>query len=86
MRSASGLQIEISGCVANADWGEIGRANQLAGQIYRHNLRMHAHAKLSNPYAFSAVEFRATLQSNEVYPPRSCAYVGIARQRINAIR
>ena len=68
------------------DGGEIGCANQHAGQIYRHNLRMHAHTKLINPFV-SSPALGAALQSNKVYPSHLSPLpaIGIAARQINAI-
>ena len=66
----------------------MGCANQHAGQIYGHNLRMKAHAKLTNPFVANPPAFGAALQSNKVYPPRLRSRFSerFAQRRINAIR
>jgi hypothetical protein len=76
------------GALGLRDGCQIDCANQHAGQNYRHNLRMHLCARLTNPYAIRAAAIRAALQSNKVYPPRlsSRPLVCIAGRRINAIR
>ena len=63
-------------------------ANQHAGQIYGHNLRMKAHAKLTNPFVANPPAIGAALQSNKVYPPRMSPspFANIVARRINAIR
>ena len=77
---------KLPGVVSNA--GGCGRAKRHKSQILRHNLRMHPCAKLTNPNAIDRAAFGKAVQSNKVYPPRlsSCAFAGIARRRINAIR
>jgi hypothetical protein len=75
-------------CMFLREGGPIDCANQHAGQIYRHNLRMPAHTKLTNPYTASLFTFGVAVQSNKVYPPRLrfLAATNIAWRQINAIR
>ena len=63
-------------------------AKQPTGQISRHNLRMHAHAKLTNPLVPHSPALGAALQSNQVFLPRLSPLptTAIVARRINAIR
>ena len=74
--------------IGSRDGCEIDCANQHTGQISRHNLRMKAHAKLTNPFVSNPPAFGAALQSNKVYPPRlsARALAGIVARRISANR
>ena len=73
---------------SSQDLRNIGNTKQHTRHLSSHNLRMHPHAKLTNPYAADQPVLRAALQSNKVYPPRlsSLALAGIAARRINADR
>ena len=76
------------GLIGRNEGREIGWEKQHAGQTYRHNLRMHLRAKLTNPFVGDPPAFRTALQSNKVYPPRliSLPTTGIAARRTNALR